>query len=247
MDVEMARSNSKVPLLPISVRGIIFDAVGTILRPAPPFPVIYQAAARRMGVELEQSVIYQKFVVSFGASDEYDRTVLGYRDSEQRERDRWHAIVSSVFAEFVSGPKLDALFEELFAHYGQPASWQLFADTAECWRTLRQRGYRVGIGSNYDSRLQTVVAGQPPLNENDGLFISSLVGYRKPAREFYEAIAADWQLRPEELLMIGDDRLNDYQGALDAGWHALFLDRDSKQPELRGLRSLQELCAMPTP
>jgi putative hydrolase of the HAD superfamily len=227
--------------IPDSVRGIVFDAVGTILRPAPPFPVIYQAAARRFGVELEQAAIFAKFVTAFGASDIYDRDVLQYRDSEQRERDRWHAIVSSVFSDFVSGTELKALFEELFSHYGKPASWQLFADVPDCWRALRQRGLRVGIGSNYDSRLESVVAGQSPLNENDGLFISSLVGYRKPAREFYDAIAAAWQLQPEQLLMIGDDQLNDYQGALDAGWHSFFLDRDSKSPELRGLRSLSEL------
>lgn len=237
----MTRSTNATFNIPASVRGVIFDAVGTIIRPAPPFPVIYQAAARRFGIELDQTVIYQKFVASFGASDIYDRDVLQYRDSEQRERDRWHAIVSSVFAEFFSGAELDSLFEELFAHYGRPASWQLFPDTAECWRTLRQRGYRVGIGSNYDSRLESVVAGQPPLNENDGLFISSLVGSRKPGRAFYDAIAAAWELRPEQLLMVGDDLLNDYEGARAAGWHAVFLDRDSKQPELKGLRSLTEL------
>lgn len=227
--------------IPASIRGIVFDAVGTILRPAPPFPVIYQAAARRLGIELDQAAIFAKFVTAFGASDIYDRDLLGYRDSEQRERDRWHDIVASVFAEYLSGEALEILFEELFSHYGRPASWQLYDDVAACWNSLRQCGYRVGIGSNYDSRLQSVVAGQPPLNENDGLFISSLVGFRKPAREFYQAIADAWQLRPEELLMIGDDLLNDYQGAREAGWHSIFLDRDGKQTTQRGLRTLSEL------
>jgi putative hydrolase of the HAD superfamily len=229
------------PLIPSSVRGIIFDAVGTIIRPAPPFPVIYQAAARRLGIELEQKLIFDKFVASFGASDLYDRDVLNYTDSEQRERDRWHGIVSSVFAEYLSPAALQDLFEELFAHYGKPASWQLFDDTAACWNDLRERGYRVGIGSNYDSRLQSVVAGQPPLNNNNGLFISSLVGYRKPASAFYDTIATQWKMQPDQLLMIGDDWVNDFQGARGAGWHALFLDRDSKRPEQRGLRSLSEL------
>lgn len=234
-------STATSTFIPASVRGIVFDAVGTILRPAPPFPVIYQQAARRLGIELEQSAILAKFVTSFGASDDYDRDVLHYADSEERERDRWHAIVASVFAEYLSGSALEELFEELFSHYGRPASWQLFDDVAACWNDLRQRGFRVGIGSNYDSRLQSVVAGRPPLNDNDGLFISSLVGYRKPAREFYDAIAADWKLRPDELLMIGDDLVNDYHGALDAGWHPIFLDRDNKLPEQQGLRGLQEL------
>jgi putative hydrolase of the HAD superfamily len=243
-------NNQLTAHIPSQVRGIIFDAVGTILRPAPPFPVIYQTAARRLGIELEQSAIFAKFVTAFGASDEYDRDVLKYTDSEQRERDRWHDIVASVFAEHLSGIALEALFEELFSHYGKPASWQLFDDVAACWNDLHKRGYRVGIGSNYDSRLENVVAGRPPLNENEGLFISSLVGYRKPAHEFYDAIAAEWKLRPDELLMVGDDLLNDYHGARAAGWHAMFLDRDGKQPEQRGLRSLRELVepsAMPAP
>lgn len=235
------------PIIPLQVRGIIFDAVGTILRPAPPFPVIYQAAARRLGIELEQPAIFAKFVTAFGASDDYDRDVLHYTDSEQRERDRWHDIVSSVFAEHLTSTALETLFEKLFSHYGRPASWQLYDDVAACWNDLHQRGYRVGIGSNYDSRLESVVAGRPPLNDNDGLFISSLVGYRKPAHEFYDAIAAEWKLQPDELLMIGDDWVNDFEGARSAGWHALFLDRDSKRPEQRGLRSLDELRAMPTP
>ena len=61
---------------------------------------------------------------------------------------------------------------------------------------LLTRGIRVGIGSNYDARLRSVLDGFPelaPLRER--VVISAAVGYRKPALEFFREVSARRGLR----------------------------------------------------
>jgi FMN phosphatase YigB (HAD superfamily) len=59
------------------------------------------------------------------------------------------------------------------------------------------------------------------------LFISTELGWSKPALTFFQAIANDMNFAPEAMLMIGDDWHNDVNGALQAGWSAGWLSADA--------------------
>ena len=60
-------------------------------------------------------------------------------------------------------------------------------------------------------------------------YSSELLGVSKPAREFFEKIAADNNVRVGECLYIGDDWRADIEGATNAGMDACFLDSDNDQ------------------
>ncbi len=53
--------------------------------------------------------------------------------------------------------------------------------------------------------------------------ISSEVGWRKPALEFFAALCRVSALDPGEVWLVGDDVGNDYEGATAAGCRALLL------------------------
>src|SRR6478736_3784360 len=90
--------------------------------------------------------------------------------------------------------------------------------------SLGRRGFILGIGSNYDARLRTVLDGFPALARlEERMVISSEVGYRKPAREFFRAVVRRAGCEAGEILFVGDDRANDYEGATAAGLQALLL------------------------
>jgi putative hydrolase of the HAD superfamily len=80
------------------------------------------------------------------------------------------------------------------------------------------------MASNFDSRLRSIVRGMPGLKPVSQLVISSEVGWRKPAIEFFHALCEAAKLPPEEICLVGDHWTNDYQGAIDAGIKPLFLD-----------------------
>jgi len=67
----------------------------------------------------------------------------------------------------------------------------------------------------------------------DGILISSEVGYKKPAPEFFDQLFRTFGLKPEECLMIGNDEYSDIEGAIRAGMDSLYI-HTAISPELEG-------------
>ena len=205
--------------------GIIFDAVGTLIRPWPSVAEAYSAAALRQGVGIAAEETRARFQIHF-ASDEIhaERGLLS--TDEATEKRRWRRIVAGVLPEI---PDPDRAFDELWDHFGRPESWRAFPDVAPALRSLESMGVRVCVGSNFDSRLRTVVRGFSELeNWRDELAISSEVGYKKPHRSFFEAACAHLGMSPDRVACVGDDLENDVEGAIQAGLSGVFLDRSAR-------------------
>ncbi len=205
-------------MIPPDVRAVFFDAVGTLLHPEPPAPVAYAAVARRFGSRREEGDIAARFRAAFRREEAFD-LANGLRTSEEREERRWRRIVAEVLDD-VSDP--DACFAELYEHFGLPENWRCEAGAVDALAELGRAGYVLGIASNYDSRLRRVVAGMPRLARVNHLVISAEVGWRKPAPEFFAALCTTAGLSPEAILFVGDDVVNDYEGARAAGLKAVL-------------------------
>jgi putative hydrolase of the HAD superfamily len=214
-------------LLPHSVRLVYFDAVGTLLRPEPPVALIYQRIGQRYGCPRTVEEIHRAFHQAFADQEAYD-AANGYRTNEEREQQRWRAIVSAVLPE---AKEAEACFGELWDHFAQPHHWRLEPGSLEVLAHLARQGLQLGLASNFDSRLIGLVQALPDLRDLlDAVWVSSQVGWRKPAAEFYAALGEGYD--PQELLMVGDDRVNDYEGARAAGWHAVLLEESTTLAQL---------------
>jgi putative hydrolase of the HAD superfamily len=236
----------------MTTHAILFDAVGTLIEPDPPVAAAYAAAGRHLGSRRSEEDILPRFRAAFARQERCDAADTAGSASEAGERARWQAIVGEVFDD-VAEP--EALFEALWLHFAQPEHWRLMPGAADAVRRLaawqsdspqgstRQRGgpRLVGIASNFDARLERVCAELSPL-AGTRLFISSQLGHRKPHVAYFRAIESRLGLRPEQLLLVGDDLANDYQGALAAGWQAVLVDRDDRFEGTRRVRSLEELA-----
>jgi putative hydrolase of the HAD superfamily len=210
-----------------SIEGIVFDAVGTLIKPDPSVANAYTAAARRQGVELEPEEVRARFQVHF-QSDEVHAEQGVLTTDEATERRRWRHIVAGVLPEL---PDPDRAFDELWEHFSTPASWRCFRDVVPAMRALKQMGVSLCVGSNFDGRLRGVVQGLPELAAwVDSLVISSEVGYRKPHPSFFRAACDHLGLPPKRVLCVGDDVENDVRGAIRAGLAGLLLDRHAERP-----------------
>jgi putative hydrolase of the HAD superfamily len=204
------------------IRGVVFDLVGTLMRPVPSAAEAYRAAGARLGHALSAAEAAARFRAAFSRQEAVDRQRHGLRTSQQRECERWQAIVAEVFPEAEPG---GPLFADLWAHFGRGEHWCVFDDVPAALQSLRKRGYRLAIGSNFDERLHPLVRNSRDLAEfaADEVFDSATVGWRKPAPEFFLALENALQLPASALLMVGDDLENDVNGALAAGWQALAI------------------------
>jgi putative hydrolase of the HAD superfamily len=210
-----------------AVRAVVFDAVGTLLHPDPPAAAVYAAVNRRHSGRLAAEEIGVRFAAAFRRQEQHDRAA-GWRTDEAREAARWRAIVAETLAD-AADPA--ACFAELYAHFARPAAWRCDPDAAATLATLAARGCIVGLASNFDGRLHGVVAGLPELRPVEGnVVVSAEVGWRKPAAEFFRAVRNHVGKTPEEILYVGDEPANDYDGARAAGLRAVLYDPRGRGP-----------------
>src|SRR5262249_15187774 len=101
---------------------------------------------------------------------------------------------------------------------------------------LYQRGWRQALASNFDRRLRAVIEPMPIAGHLETLVISSEIGWRKPAQEFFAQIAASLQLPPEAVWFVGDVRDTNYGAARRAGMRALLLDPHKKYLDVQSDR-----------
>jgi putative hydrolase of the HAD superfamily len=223
------------------IRGIVFDAVGTLIKPVPSVAEAYTAAARRQGVELDPEEVKARFQVHF-QSDKVHAARGALSTDDATERRRWRMIVTGVLPE-VAEP--DRAFDELWDHFGRPDSWRCFPDVTVVLDCLAEQAISVCVGSNFDGRLRGVVNGLPELRDRtETLVISSEVGFRKPHPSFFHAACVQLGLPPAKVLCVGDDPENDVRGAIRAGLSGLLLDRGARfaddLPQVPNLTALIE-------
>jgi putative hydrolase of the HAD superfamily len=229
-------------VLEAGIEAIVFDAVGTLIEPEPAVGDVYREAARRQGVELERSVVKERFHRQF-RTDEIDEAQGPLATDEPTEFARWRQIVGSVLREV---PDPDRAFQELWDHFGGATAWRCYADVRPSLTAIAALGIPVAIASNFDARLRKVVRGLEELSDLIGaVTISSEVGYRKPHPEFYAAVCAALGLPPGRILFVGDDPENDVRGPERAGLRGLLLDRHGNRPgELPHLPDLHALVEL---
>jgi len=205
------------------VRAVVFDAVGTLIFPDPPAHVIYAQVGSRHSSQLDADSIRPRFAMAFQAQEEIDRR-QGWRTSEEREKVRWRQIVASVLTDVIDP---DACFHALFDHFSKPEAWRCDPSASSILRDFARKGLMLGLASNYDSRLRSVLAGKPDLAAIQIVCISSEIGWRKPSPKFFEAVSHSAGIPPENIVFVGDDFENDVEGALRAGMRHVWLKPDN--------------------
>jgi putative hydrolase of the HAD superfamily len=203
---------------PPDVRAVVFDVVHTLVEPFPPVAVAYHDAACRHGVRIDPSIIYDRFAASWKRQEEIDAAANpAFATHRHREAERWRQIVDEVFE---GVPQSEDIFADLWEHFGRPAAWRPLAIGRELLLTARAAGLTVALASNFDERLLVIARVVEPLTLADHVFASSELGWRKPAPAFFTAVADRLGMRPDELLLVGDDPVLDLAAARRSGWQA---------------------------
>lgn len=224
--------------LPPTIRAVFFDAVGTLIDPVPSAADAYHLIGQAHGLAIDRAVIAERFHAAFRDQEEFDGR-QEWRVDEERERQRWRRIIEAVF---LNERVADALFETLWAHFADPASWRVAAGASEVLRALAGLGLTIGIASNFDARLHRLIDGLPALAPVGPRVISSEVGWRKPSPRFFDAVARAAGCEPSEIAFIGDRRDLDYDGPAAAGMHAVLLDDSATESSgVRRIRTLAQL------
>ncbi|MFG0333506.1 MAG: HAD family hydrolase [Maioricimonas sp. JB049] len=228
------------------VRWLAFDAVETVIFAEPAVHQAYFQIGRRHGSRLSPDEVKQRFREAFADRTEDSAAAASvHASSEEGERRFWQRVVTHVLPDIADE---SACFDELYEYFARPEHWRCFPDVEASLGELRARGYSIALASNFDARLRNVCAGLPALAPVERLVISSEVGWRKPHVGFFEALCRSLECTRDEVLLIGDDHVNDVLGAQAAGIDVIRIERSGTPPQIPGSRPhpvVQSLVELP--
>ena len=225
-------------------RFVLFDAVSTVIYPEPDVFTAYHTCATNFGTQLTRDEVRvgfhqlrQELFDSELTPESIDFDNIELVSSDQIEFDLWRCLVERLFTDVSDSL---GLFHALWGHFAQASSWRVFEDVTPCWQQLKAAGFKIGIASNFDSRLFKLCKQLSPLDQADFIACSAKSGYRKPDKRFFETILS--QIDTSECpIMVGDDRVNDFLAPEHLGWLSFLIDRRQTHECNRTLSSLKQL------
>ena len=233
------------------MRGVTFDAAGTLLEVAEPVGVTYARTAGRHGVMCEPDVVEQRFRAAFASAPPLAFPGAPGSTSRAPERAWWHAIVAAALGPGIDAGVLNACFTELFDHYARASAWRVFPDAPPALRTLRGRGFRLAVVSNFDARLPYLLAELGLASAVDTIVHSTGVGFAKPDARIFTHAVRTLGVIAADCAHVGDDLVADVEGARAAGLRGILIVRraaaPSSTPDVATIRSLGELPALLMP
>jgi len=206
-------------------RAIFFDAAGTLIRLTAPVGTTYAEIAREFGADADPARMDAAFRRAW--KEQPPRaTIAGPR--EEDDRPWWRALALQTLR--LGSDSLPASFDEeawfdaVYRRYAEPASWELFPEVLGCLEALSAT-FPLGVISNFDRRLEAILAGLGVTPYFRSLTISSVCGADKPDAAIFAAAAASLGATPAECLHVGDDPVRDRLGAEAIGMKCFLVDR----------------------
>lgn len=211
---------------------IFLDAVGTLFGVRGSVGEIYGKLARQAGVEVQPELLNRAFIKSFQAASKPVFPGIPEAEIPQSEFAWWQAIATrsferaGVLQQFADFP---SFFTELYNYFATAEPWFIYADVPQALENWQAQGIELGILSNFDSRLYSVLEVLNLAKFFTSITISTEVGFAKPDAEIFTTGLQKHPSATKAAWHIGDSFTEDYQGARAAGLRAIWLQRTTSE------------------
>jgi putative hydrolase of the HAD superfamily len=224
---------------------IFFDAAGTLIEVCGGVGEIYSRVASEFGFEADPSILQQNFAQAFRAQPPMTFPA-GTPEAKLREMEKnwWRNLVRDVFAGLGAFPCFDEFFDQIFERFRGSEFWRVYDDVEPALAELKRRGMKLGVISNFDSRLSDVLRVCGLDRFFDSIHISTRVGAAKPDPAIFQAALSHHGVEPGQAWHVGDSLREDVEGALAAGLQAFLIDRRGKPQSAAGYVSLFNLSQL---
>ncbi|NXF95463.1 HDHD3 protein, partial [Eubucco bourcierii] len=215
----------------LRLRLLTWDVKDTLLRLRQPLGESYAAEARAHGVQVPPDTLSRSFREAY---EEQSRRFPNYgRGQGLGSRQWWGDVVKQTFR--LSGVHddrvLTAMAEQLYHDFCSARSWELMPGASETLRQCHQRGFRMGVVSNFDQRLETILCHCGLRHHFDFVLSSEAAGFAKPDGRIFQQALSLAGVPPGLAAHVGDDYARDYRAARALGMHS-FLLCSGEQPEV---------------
>lgn len=214
---------------------IFLDAVGTLFGVRGTVGEIYAQQALKFGVSVSPQELQQAFFESFVQAPSAAFPEANPEDIPQLEFNYWQAITTQSFQRigaFDQFSDFSEFFNQLYHYFATSEPWFVYPDALETISIWRKQGIPLGVLSNFDSRLYSVLKALQLNDFFSSVTISTEIGAAKPSSQIFRSALQKHDCLAEAALHIGDSFKEDYQGAQLAGLQAIWLDRNGENQVL---------------
>jgi putative hydrolase of the HAD superfamily len=214
------------------IQAVTFDVGGTLIEPWPSVGHVYAEVAARHGVTgLPVEVLNRQFAAAWDSRAEFNYS-----------RSEWGEVVDAAFSGLTELQPSGSFFSEVYDRFSEPGTWHVFDDVLPTLDELASQGIKLGVISNWDERLRTLLRRLGFYDYFDTVVVSCNVGFPKPSPVIFEHAADKLALPVGAILHVGDSLDLDVQGARTAGMEARLLRRRVEALGPGEIGSLRELC-----
>ena len=201
----------------MTVRAVLLDAFGTLLRMAPPAPVLtgllgdagYVYDEPRVAAALRAEIAHYRVHMQAGCDAE---------GLAQLRAECAGVLIASLGPGAPPVPVATELLVECL-------QFSLFDDVLPTLDALADMGLALGVVSNWDCALPRHLERLGVADRFGVICASAAVGHRKPDPGIFAVALSALDVLPADALHVGDQHDEDVVGAHAAGVHALLIDR----------------------
>ena len=208
----------------LMIKAIFFDAVGTLFYLTRTVGHHYALVGSEVGLTLDARQLDRAFYSAWKKMP-FRAAIDGPREND--DKDWWHQLVDLVLdqiAPSLSQFDRDNFFEIAYEHFAEAGVWELYPDVPGILEQLQPR-FQLAVLSSFDGRLRFILQHLGISRFFTHIFLSSEIGADKPDLEIYRRALRLIDLKPNEVLHVGDDPERDWKAATAAGLSIFQLNR----------------------
>lgn len=214
-----------------TIRAILYDAGRTLVHPRAQAPEIWDFLSRQLGIDLarkrELPDVGHFYYARLGQDG------LGAYDSDARARSFWTAYYAQALLDAgvdLPREKLLSVGNALYDWYQRPEQWEPYPEVLEALRRAQERGLVQGVVSDWGTDLVPLLHAHEVTRHLDFVVASAAVGTAKPHPDIFRFALARADLKPADVVYVGDSYVSDVLGARAVGIAPVLLDREGKAP-----------------
>jgi HAD superfamily hydrolase (TIGR01549 family) len=217
----------------MKLEAVVFDVDFTLAKPGPDLgPEGYRTLGRRFGLDLDPT--------RYDAARREAIATLKRHPELDHDEEVWVLFTERIIQGMGGTGDTYACAVEMTRAWERAEHFELFDDVLPVLDELRDHGLKLALLSNTGRDLDAFVEHHGI--QVDAILTSRLHGKTKPHETIFRALLGELRVVPQAAAMVGDDPMDDVDGARAVGMHAWLVDRDGRFPDhpdrLTDLRAL---------
>ncbi|MEW5946126.1 MAG: HAD-IA family hydrolase [bacterium] len=227
-------SSNVSPTIPCRI--VFMDAGNTLFHPSPSYEARIGMVLNRNGFSVAPEALKKATpdVLRYAI----DRIYSGrrYAVSDEADEEFWTDVYERLLERLDFAGERRAVASEVYHNFRREDAFELFPDVPDTLESLRRAGIRMGVVSNFCTMLDDVLRFLGVHHYFSPVVISAAVGFQKPERGIFELALERAGVGPSEAALVGDNPVDDVEGAVSAGLTPVLIDRDGRYPGGDGVR-----------